>query len=129
MVSRAARRQTNRGNRSMKKIEEIMFSTREMEILRKIRESVKSAVADSTIVFFGSRARGNSQEHSDWDVLILVERLSPEIKDRVYDVLYDVELEHDIIIGPLILLRDEWENKRFKNHPLHDEIDREGVLV
>ncbi len=113
----------------MKSIDEIMLSENAKGILRSIRESVKTAAPDSTVIFYGSRARGNPQEHSDWDVLILTEQVTLAIKDLIYDALYEIELEHDIIIGPLILPRDEWEHKRYKNHPIHERIDEEGILV
>lgn len=114
---------------NMKNIDEIIISEEGKTILRRIRESVTSAVPDSTVIFYGSRARGNPQEHSDWDVLILTEKVSPSIKDLIYDALFEIELEHDIIIGPLILARDEWEHKRYKTHPIHERIVEEGVLV
>ena len=113
----------------MKTFDEILLSEKERAILGKIQESVKAVLPDSTIILYGSRARGNPQEHSDWDILILTEKVTPEIKDGIYGVLYEIELEHDIIIGPLILPRNEWEHKRFKNHPIHENIDDEGVLV
>jgi uncharacterized protein len=113
----------------MKESEALRLSDNEMRILRKIRESVISVVSDATVFFFGSRARGNPQQHSDWDILVLIEKVTPEAKEKIYGVLYDIELEEDIIIGPLILARDEWENKRFRNHPIHEEIDKEGILV
>jgi len=113
----------------MKKFDEIALTDRERGILRKIRESVKSVAADATVIFFGSRARGNPQQYSDWDILILTGKVTPEIEHEIYSTLYDIELDEDIIIGPLILPRDEWEHKRFKSHPIHERIDEEGVLV
>lgn len=113
----------------MKTLEQIKLTENERGILKKIREALLAALPDASIIIFGSRARGNPREYSDWDILILTGIVTPEVKDRIYDVLYDIELEHDIIIGPLILPRDEWERKRFKNHPIHERIDEEGALV
>ena len=113
----------------MKSFEELNISETGREILRKIRESVLALLPDSTVIFFGSRARGNPMEYSDWDILILTDKVTPEIEHKIYAALYDIELEEDIVIGPLILPRDEWEHKRFKNHPIHERVDEEGVLV
>lgn len=113
----------------MRKIEEIPLSEREAEILREIRDVVKAVLPDAAVIFFGSRARGNALEHSDWDILVLNDTVTPEIEHEVFSALYDVELERDIVIGPLVLPRDEWENKRFKNHPIHKCVDEDGALV
>lgn len=113
----------------MKKICEIHLSENERTIIGKISNAVNAVIPGSSVIFYGSRARGNPQEHSDWDILILTDTVTPEIKDSIYDALYDIELEYNIIIGPLILPRDEWDSKRFKNHPIHERIDEEGVLV
>ncbi|MEW5946319.1 MAG: nucleotidyltransferase domain-containing protein [bacterium] len=113
----------------MKTIDEIPLTENEREILRKIQTAVKEELPEATVIFFGSRARGEPQEYSDWDILILAEKVTPEIKERIYDALYEVELEKDIIIGPLMLPRDEWEHRRFKEHPIHERVDEEGVLV
>ena len=113
----------------MKTLKELKLSDKEMNILHKIRAVVTGILPDGTVIFFGSRARGEGREYSDWDILVLTETVDWKIERRVFSALYDIELDEDIIIGPLILPRDEWENKRFKDHPIHERVNVEGVLV
>lgn len=105
------------------------MSDKEYEILQKIRQAALSVLPDSTVIFFGSRARGEAKEYSDWDILVLAETVDWEIEHKVFSALYRVELDENIIIGLLVLPRDEWNFKRFKDHPIHRNIESEGVLV
>lgn len=113
----------------MKTFNELLISEKEREIVGKIRNVVKETLPDSTVILFGSRARGNAAPDSDWDVLVLTDIVSPEIEERVFSAVFDVELEENIIVNPLVLSRDEWNIKRYRNHPIHDSVEAEGVLV
>ena len=66
----------------------------------------------SKIILYGSYARGDFQENSDVDVMILV-KLSPEqiehVESAVFDLAFDIELEHGIHISPIIKNTDQFE--------------------
>lgn len=113
----------------MKTMDEIRLSDREREILRKIRDAVRSELPDATVIFYGSRARGDAEEDSDWDVLALTETVDWRIENKVFSALYRVELEEDIIIGVLVIARDDWEYKIYDGHPMKKNVEKEGVMV
>ena len=50
------------------------LSDAEVEILETIRKVIRKIMPSDDIVLFGSRARGEGREDSDWDVLFLVEK-------------------------------------------------------
>jgi len=113
----------------MKSVDEINISNKEKLILREIKEAVQRITPNAEIVFFGSRARGEVAHESDWDILILADNVTYELKDELCTALYDMELEKDIIINPLILNKKEWVSGLFSNHPTHRNVEREGVLI
>lgn len=113
----------------MRNISDIQLTDDESEILQKIKGAVQSVLPDATVIFFGSRARGDAREYSDWDILVLTETVDWKIERRVFSALYQVELDEDIIIGLLVLQRNEWDYKPYRDHPIHDLVEAEGVLV
>ena len=53
----------------------------------------------TSLVLFGSRARGDHRTHSDYDILVVVQRKSAALLDALYDSVLDVLLAHSRIIS------------------------------
>jgi predicted nucleotidyltransferase len=77
---------------------------------------------------FGSFARGEgSLLESDVDLLILVRRLTePELVEIVNEVAR-LSCEHNILVSPLAMAHERFEEMRADDRLLTREIDREGV--
>src|SRR5680860_697270 len=88
------------------------------KILQQIKKVVKSVEPKSEIILYGSRARGDEREDSDWDLLILVPYTADLKEEQKFrHKLFDVELEFDQAISTLVKSRKEWESK-FRVTPL-----------
>lgn len=78
-------------------------------------------------ILYGSRARGDSHQGSDWDILILLNKEQLEQAD--YDnvsypfVLLGCEIGEEI--NPIMYTKDEWESYRIT--PFYENVTREGV--
>lgn len=98
-------------------------------ILKKIKEAVNSTAPHTEIFLYGSRAKGKSESHSDWDVLILLNtpQLSFDFEKRFLDALYEIEIETGEVISPLIYTKDDWS--RHSVTPLFENIQREGIRI
>jgi uncharacterized protein len=81
------------------------------------------------VILFGSRARGDAEADSDWDVLVLTGTVDYKIKQKVYSALYKVELDEDVIINVLVIARNDWEYKRYVGHPMKRNVEIEGIMV
>ena len=99
-------------------------------IQNRITESIKRSDSNAVAYLFGSRARGDFQIDSDWDILILVDeqRVTNEIEDKFRDELYDIELESGQIISTFIYPKKYWENTLVYS-PLYKNVQKEGVLL
>ncbi|MQY80496.1 MAG: nucleotidyltransferase domain-containing protein [Bacteroidetes bacterium] len=100
------------------------------DILLTIKDSVKSIDPTATVILYGSFARGDNDQNSDIDLLILLEkeRLTRDDEKRIKYPLYDIEFETGQIISPLVLSKYDWES-RHKITPFYENVTNEGVIL
>lgn len=100
---------------------------------RKIAQELKQRLASLARLVdfrvFGSRARGDADEASDMDVFVAVESLTPEVKEGIHKVTWEVGFKHFLVISPLIVSRHEMENTALRSSSIIRNINREGVPV
>jgi len=74
-------------------------------ILNTIKTTVKSYLPDAKVLLFGSRARGNYNSSSDFDVLVVTpktysDRVKTNWRIKIHEALVDaLELPFDIILN------------------------------
>ncbi len=65
------------------------------------------------VVLFGSRAHGNAQEDSDYDILIILNKnYTAEDENQILDLCYDINLKYDILIDAHLLSVQELNTLR-----------------
>ena len=83
------------------------------------------------IVVYGSYARGDYNNNSDVDIMILVDSSEVQIKKRfndVCDLAFDYELKYGIVISPLVK-NEEHFMKWSETLPFYRNVKLEGVAV
>ncbi len=61
----------------------------------KVKELVKATDPEAEVFLFGSRARGDAREDSDWDILILTPKaVTLKVEQEFRPNLFEVELEY-----------------------------------
>lgn len=100
------------------------------EILARIKQHVTTIESTAKVILFGSRARGDNQKNSDFDILILLDRDEVTYQDevRIKYPLYDIEFETGKVISPLILSSKDW-NTRHSITPFYNHVMNEGVSL
>ena len=96
----------------------------------KISVTIHRQDPSADAILFGSRARGDSQPDSDWDIIILVDepKVTNEIEDKFRDGLYDLELDSGQIISAFIYPKKYW-NSILTFSPLYQNVSREGIKL
>lgn len=102
---------------------------RDYEIAKKLKGRLSETVQLIDFRIFGSRARGNSDKYSDMDIFLEVESLNKELKEKIFDTVWEVGFEHFIFISSLIFTRDEIEKSPLKASPIVKNIITEGVRI
>lgn len=99
-------------------------------LLDRCRQVIRRAVPDADVILYGSRARGEAHEHSDYDILVLVnEPVDIALKDRILASVYPLELETGAMLTLVTYNRRQWEALPYREMPLHQNIERDGVIV
>ena len=96
--------------------------------LSKIRQTAISAIPDGgKAILYGSRARGDDRQDSDWDILILLDK--DVLNQSDYDdvsypfVLLGCDLGQEI--NPIMYTKKEWES--FRITPFYENVVRDGI--
>lgn len=99
-------------------------------IIKKVKEIVYRYDSNADIILFGSRARGDYEEESDWDFLILSSLpASEELKRKVRrDILEEIEWKTFEVIQTIWHNKQEWENDYAVTN-IYESIKAEGILV
>jgi len=98
------------------------------EFLNQMKKAVLSFDDRAEIILFGSRARGDFKEDSDWDVLVLTDSVVDfNYRSYLVESLFALELEHGQAISPLIVERTKWND--WEIMPLHKNVLKEGIAV
>jgi len=97
--------------------------------LKKIRETILSAVSPEKIILFGSRARGEIDEKSDYDILIIMSSGENErqITRLINYRLLDENIDSQIDI--LATSTDKWNKNKDNIAFIYKNIAREGVIL
>ena len=85
------------------------------------------------IILYGSYARGDYNNSSDIDIMILTDLQDEELiqyRDKVWDFAYDVEWENnfDITLSPLVKNIDRF-NYWLNAMPFYMNVQKEGVIL
>lgn len=106
------------------------MTSHDLILLHRIREVINDVEPTAQVILYGSRARGDAQPDSDWDLLVL--RDGPVDYHRAAAVrhrLYPLELEADIVVSAMVLSEEEWHSPLAQAMPFQANVMRESVEV
>ena len=97
------------------------------DFIKKIKEIIGNRI--KRVSLYGSYARGDYNKSSDVDIMILTDLDDEEIeeyRDKISDVAFNIELEKEISISPIVKNIDKY-NARVNVIPFYMNIQKEGV--
>ena len=99
-------------------------------VLNQIKAIAREAAPKgSSIVLFGSRARGKAKKGSDWDILIVLpkNRLEQRDYDDVSFPFVELGWKLNEQINPIMYTKDEWDANSIT--PFYDNVTRDGISL
>jgi hypothetical protein len=79
------------------------------------------------IILFGSRARGDYDDESDYDFILIFNMLNPKIRKRLDDMIVDILIESGIVITDFALTEEQLSEMRYE--PFIINAIKEGVVL
>ena len=97
--------------------------------LELFKERLQKKLGDNLIriILFGSRARGDNDEYSDYDCLVIVKENSKDIKETILDIEVDILNEKDAVFSAFAYSEKEMLERKYE--PFIINATREGVAL
>jgi uncharacterized protein len=117
-------------NKKMKTLKNIALTTSERAALEKAVELLKTRFGIEQVIVFGSKARGEGDDYSDLDILLIAkEPLHWRKEKEVVEALFEIGQEYDVLFSPLFAVQEELESGIFTEFPIYQDIMRDGASV
>ncbi len=115
---------------TQKEGKKIPTDQKSVELISKLKNLVYGFDSNADIILFGSRARGDWHEESDWDFLILTdlevtETLKTNIRNKI---LEEIEMPLNEQAFALIKNKIVWEDDYAVTN-IYESISEEGIAV
>ena len=95
------------------------------EFANSVRKKLKNHVKE--IILFGSHARGDFTEGSDYDFLIVVDKRRKTDEKILLDIGVEFLNKYDALVADIVCDEKEWEKK--KRFPIGLNILKEGIRL
>jgi len=96
----------------------------------KLKKRVNAVFDIVEMVIFGSIVRGESDNESDLDILIVTKLpMERAIRHQITDIVCEINLEYDTNLSTLVIDQTAWQSGLYSVLPIHQEILAEGVVI
>ena len=94
-----------------------------------IRQKINTMDPEAEVILFGSRARGDERDESDWDILILTDYPADlQLERRFRQNLYDLELETGESFSVFVYSKSDWISRQ-RITPFYQNVTQEGISL
>lgn len=114
----------------MRRIDSLQLTPDKYKALNEMQEILLSSFPVEEIIIFGSVARGEADDESDIDVLVLTSiPATHELRDKMSDVIFEINLKYSTTLSIVVIERNSWKHGPHTLLPLHHEVERDGVRL
>lgn len=99
----------------------------DIKIVTEFKKNIQQVFPEAEIYFYGSRVARTHRENSDYDVLVLLNEINPESRDKVYDIAWETGFKYDIFISPVLASRDEF--LKLSASPFFNNVKHSGMVI
>ena len=99
-------------------------------MLKRISKGITKYDPKAEVYLYGSRARGDNRNDSDWDILVISpsEKITFDYESELRDPIIELELNSGEIISLLVYSKNDWIRKKAVS-PLFLNVSKEGIRI
>lgn len=105
------------------------MTSKEADIVKKIKTRLRKVAPDARILLYGSRARGEAKQNSDWDILVILNKA--EIESSDYDLIsypvYELGWQENEPLSIKLYTASDWEKRSFT--PFYKNVENESISL
>ena len=114
----------------MRTLEQVHLKPNDLAAIAEASALVKARFPVSRVVLFGSKARGDDQDDSDIDLLLLTSAALNDCEKReLRHAIFALQPRWNVMFSPLCIPLKEWEEGIYQAMPLKVFVEQEGVEV
>ena len=99
------------------------------QIFNEIQILKRQILPNEKVILFGSQARGDAREDSDWDLLVLLNKGKKAFEDEdTYGYPFDkIGWNYGVAVNAILYSTEEWERRRIT--PFYKNVEKEGIEI
>ncbi|MCZ6679655.1 MAG: nucleotidyltransferase domain-containing protein [Candidatus Poribacteria bacterium] len=114
----------------MRLVQDIALDENQRGALEELKNGLQQQFPIAAMILFGSVTRGEADEESDIDVLIVSQSpVDRQQRHRISDIVLEINLKYNTNISTVVVNRHDWELGPISVLPFHDNVTREGVRI
>ena len=98
------------------------------DILIELKNKISQKYKLTEMRLFGSKARGESDYHSDIDIFVRISDVNRAVEEDIFDLAYEMELKHGCLID-IFVFDDKSLNGIHFWTPVYQKILQEGLII
>ena len=114
----------------MKRFDNVTLAPNQYQALGELRRRLFDEFDVEAVILYGSVARGEADEESDLDLLIVTAQpLMRPARHEITDMAFEVNLLYGTNFSTLVVDCNSWEVGGFSVLPLREEILKDGIRL
>ena len=99
------------------------------QIFNEIQSLKRQILPNEKVILFGSQARGDAHEESDWDLLVLLNKgkKTREDEDKFASPFDELGWNYGVAINVILHTKKQWEQGKI--FPFYKNVMREGIEI